>query len=117
MGEISSRTIFYLNSLWEWRKQDIFDRAPIAILADIGSGELDDAVNETAAYVGRKGRSSAEISEFCMIHQLSDKQTALNKFSKLNQDIERYSRALDDFRIFEDLPICYWGEFVFPKIC
>ena len=115
VGEISSRTIFYLNSLWEWRKQDIFDRAPIAILADIGSGELDDAVNETAAYVGRKGRSSAEISEFCMIHQASDKQTALNKFSKLNQDIERYSRALDDFRIFEDLPICYWASSSFLK--
>lgn len=50
VGVISSRTGFFLSSLQAWRENILLPKAPPAVVADLGSGVLDSAMVETAAY-------------------------------------------------------------------
>jgi 23S rRNA G2069 N7-methylase RlmK/C1962 C5-methylase RlmI len=50
LGAITSRTGFFLSSFQEWREEVILRDAPPAVFADLGSGVLDSAMVETAAY-------------------------------------------------------------------
>jgi hypothetical protein len=50
LGAISSRTGFFLSSLQKWREEILLQHAPPVVVADLGSGVLDGAKVETAAY-------------------------------------------------------------------
>lgn len=110
IGEISSRTFFYLYSLKDWRKNVLFSQAPLTIFVDIGAGELDDAVNETAIYVARKGASSADNCHFGMFHREPDKAAALRKLSLSKYEGKVFIRPLSDFEALDDRPLCYWAS-------
>jgi hypothetical protein len=50
VGAITSRTGFFLSSFQKWREEVILRSAPPVAFADLGSGVLDSAMVETAAY-------------------------------------------------------------------
>jgi hypothetical protein len=108
IGEISSRTMFFLYSLKDWRRDVLFSKAPLRIYADIGAGELDDALNETAIYVAQKGISTNEICHFGMFHQETNKAGAL--LSMTNGALKEgvFKRKFSDFEVLDDAPLCYW---------
>lgn len=54
LGAITSRTCFFLSSYKKWREQIVLGIGKPELLADLGSGVLDDAMVETAAYTLRK---------------------------------------------------------------
>jgi hypothetical protein len=108
IGEISSRTIFYIFSLKEWRKNVLFEKAPLRIFLDIGGGELDDAVNETAVYIAETDGDVREPCYFGMFHKDKDKPSALRQFSDLERPDATYVRPIGDFTVLDDRPLCYW---------
>jgi len=50
LGAITSRTGFFLSSFQEWREEIVLKTAPPIIVVDLGSGVLDSAMVQTAAY-------------------------------------------------------------------
>lgn len=50
LGAITSRTGFFLSSFQKWREDILLKSAPPAVFADLGTGVLDSAMVETAAY-------------------------------------------------------------------
>ena len=108
IGEISSRTIFYLYSLKGWRCNTLFDQAPLNIFVDLGGGELDDAVNETAAYVAKKGGGVEELCGFGMFHRSKDKQSSVKAMADGSAGGEIVFRPMKDFQVLHDAPLCYW---------
>ena len=50
LGAITSRTGFFLSSFHKWREGVLLKEAPPTVFADLGSGVLDGAMVETAAY-------------------------------------------------------------------
>jgi hypothetical protein len=50
LGAITSRTGFFLSSFQKWREGILLQKAPPVVFADLGSGVLDGAMVETAAY-------------------------------------------------------------------
>ncbi len=50
LGALTSRTGLFLSSFQKWREQILLKRAPPVVIADLGSGVLDSAMVETAAY-------------------------------------------------------------------
>jgi len=56
LGAITSRTGFFLTSFQKWREEILLQETDIVAFADLGSGVLDTAMVETAAYVLRKNR-------------------------------------------------------------
>jgi hypothetical protein len=50
LGAITSRTGFFLSSFRKWREEILLETAPPVVVADLGSGVLDSAMVETAAY-------------------------------------------------------------------
>jgi hypothetical protein len=50
LGAITSRTGFFLSSFHKWREEILFKETRPIVFADLGSGVLDSAMVETAAY-------------------------------------------------------------------
>jgi hypothetical protein len=50
LGAITSRTGFFLSSFQKWREEILLKEAPPTVVADLGSGVLDSALVEVAAY-------------------------------------------------------------------
>lgn len=50
LGAITSRTGFFISRFQAWREQVVLKKAPPVVFADLGSGVLDGAMVETAAY-------------------------------------------------------------------
>jgi hypothetical protein len=50
LGAITSRSGFFLTSFQKWRENILLEHAPPTVFADLGSGVLDTALVETAAY-------------------------------------------------------------------
>ncbi len=50
LGAITSRTGFFLSSFQKWREEILLKEAPPVVFADLGSGVLDSAMVEVAAY-------------------------------------------------------------------
>jgi len=105
-GAISSRTFYYLHSLKEWRCKEGFAKSTLCYWIDLGQGILDDAMNETAAYVVSKGRIKEHLSSFGMFHRNHDKETAVSAFVSNGNDT--FLRLLTDFEKLPDKPLCYW---------
>jgi len=51
LGAITSRTGFFLSSFQKWREEILLKEARPTVMADLGTGVLDTAMVETAAYV------------------------------------------------------------------
>jgi len=60
LGAITSRTGFFLKTFTDWREQVLLVRTFVDVVADLGSGVLDTAMVETAAYVLE--RTKAEVA-------------------------------------------------------
>lgn len=105
-GAISSRTFYYLYSLKDWRCLESFVKSTLRYWLDLGQGILDDAVNETAAYVVSKGRIENHLSRFGMYHGEEDKERAVTSF--VENESGNYHRLLSDFEKLPDRPLCYW---------
>jgi hypothetical protein len=56
LGAITSRTGFFLSSFQKWREEILLKDAPPIVFADLGSGVMDAAMVEAAAYCVEKGR-------------------------------------------------------------
>jgi len=112
-GAISSRTFFYLYSLKDWRCEQAFPLSTLHYWIDLGQGILDDAVNETAAYIVSKGRLKNHVSLFGMYHREQDKQAAIAAF--VSNGPRNYARRLSDFEKLPDKPLCYWVSNSFVK--
>lgn len=108
IGEISSRTMFFLYSLKNWRRDVLFEKAPLVIYADIGMGELDDAFNETAVYVAQKGVSTSVVCKFGMFHREGNKAGALLSMMSGVRKEGVFERKFSDFKVLDDTPLCYW---------
>ena len=50
LGAITSRTGFFLSSFQKWREEILLKEAPPVVFADLGTGVLDSAMVEVAAY-------------------------------------------------------------------
>jgi hypothetical protein len=50
LGAITSRTGFFLSTFQRWRREVLLEEAPPVVVADLGSGVLDSAMVEVAAY-------------------------------------------------------------------
>lgn len=105
-GAISSRTFYYLHSLKEWRCKEGFAKSTLCYWIDLGQGILDDAMNETAAYVVSKGRIKEHLSSFGMFHRNHDKEAAVSAF--VSNGNGTFLRLLTDFEKLPDKPLCYW---------
>ena len=105
-GAISSRTFYYLHSLKEWRCEEGFAKSTLQHWIDLGQGILDDAMNETAAYIVLKGRIENHISSFGMYHREHDKEAAVASFVRKRHGY--FFRPLTDFEKLPDKPLCYW---------
>ena len=58
LGAITSRTGFFLSTFQKWREDIILDNAPPLVFADLGSGVLDGAEVEVAAYILKRSHGS-----------------------------------------------------------
>ena len=105
-GAISSRTFNYLYSLKDWRCEVGFAKSTLVYWIDLGQGILDDAVNETAAYVVSKGKMKNHLSKFGMYHRVEDKEKAVSSF--VGNGTGNHLRFLTDFEKLPDKPLCYW---------
>ena len=105
-GAISSRTFYYLNSLKDWRCDIAFSESTLLYWIDLGQGILDDAMNETAAYVISKGRQKKYLAKFGMYHREEDKEKVISFF--VGDGANNYHRFISDFEILSDKPLCYW---------
>ncbi len=105
-GAISSRTFYYLHSLKDWRCKEGFAKSTLRYWVDLGQGILDDAVNETAAYVVSKGRIEKHLSSFGMYHRDNDKEAAMSAF--VSNGYGNFFRPLTSFEKLPDKPLCYW---------
>ncbi len=59
LGAITSRTGFFLSSFQQWREEILLKEAPPVVFADLGSGVLDTAMVEVAAYCVEKADEGA----------------------------------------------------------
>uniref|UniRef100_UPI00261AF5D4 BREX-1 system adenine-specific DNA-methyltransferase PglX n=1 Tax=Desulfobacula sp. TaxID=2593537 RepID=UPI00261AF5D4 len=105
-GAISSRTFYYLHSLSNWRCVEGFGKSTLCYWIDLGQGILDGAMNETAAYIVKKGRIEKHLSRFGLYHRIVNKETAIKEFVGCGDNV--FFRFLSDFEILSDKPLCYW---------
>lgn len=113
IGEISSRTCFFLPTLAEWRKEIVLGKSTLDVYADLGERVLDGAFNETSAYVSQKDRYEDAWALFGMFHRNPSPEKALVALTScaIREDIT--GRRLSDFEILPDRPLCYWVSSTF----
>ncbi|MGO8896937.1 MAG: BREX-1 system adenine-specific DNA-methyltransferase PglX [Isosphaeraceae bacterium] len=76
LGSITSRTGFFLSSFQRWRKEILLREAMPTVFADLGSGVLDTAMVETAAYCLTKTHED-KVTTFFRLLQAQNKEAAL----------------------------------------
>ena len=77
LGAITSRTGFFLSSFQKWREEILLNDATPTVFGDLGSGVLDTAMVETAAYCIEARRSMGRTGFFRLL-QADDKAVALH---------------------------------------
>jgi hypothetical protein len=112
VGAITSRTGFFLSSFQQWREGILLSQATPAVFCDLGSGVLDTAMVETAAYC-IEARHVERRMPFLRLLRAEDKDTALQTATAALR--EGVSSA-DVFHVnpsaFEQLPgspFAYWA--------
>ena len=78
LGAITSRTGFFLSSSQAWREEILLREAPPVAFADLGSGVMDAAMVEAAAYCLEKDRNVTGLKTvFLRVLESEDKAPAL----------------------------------------
>lgn len=113
VGAITSRACFFLSSFTNWRKNVLFGKCSIKVIADLGQGVMDDAMVEAAAYVLENSPSSPTFPVFRCIAD-ADRQAVLNSC------INAHNTPRSDSRLFitqkkavnhlPSAPLVYWIE-------
>ena len=104
MGALTNRTFLTLGSYTDLRHDHFLKECPIRIIADLGSGVLDNAMVETACSI--VGKSSNERRENIYFFKVAGtKEKADSLLSLLNNPI------IFNLKVFENLPnnaFAYW---------
>jgi hypothetical protein len=115
VGAISSRTGFFLGSLQAWREQIILGQTHPVVFADLGSGVLDSALVETAAYVVERTSSQSDLkrendSIFIRLLSSQDKDKLLVDCLRLSLDLRGVVYIVNtlSFRTVPGSPFSYW---------
>ena len=114
VGAISSRTGFFITSLFKWRKEIVIPMR-VSVFAELGEGVLDAATVETAAYV--LGPTGGAIhghlfpTPFIRLPEAERKDSRLcQEIASLNSGRTEVSFVVDAsaFRNVPDAPFAYW---------
>jgi hypothetical protein len=113
LGAITSRTGFYLSSFQKWREELLLGEACPTVMADLGSGVMDGAMVEAAAYCVEKARDRNKDTLFLRLLDIVDKPMGLRSCLK---DLTAESTAselifslnADSFRSVPGTPFTYW---------
>ncbi|MDZ7695876.1 MAG: BREX-1 system adenine-specific DNA-methyltransferase PglX [Deltaproteobacteria bacterium] len=107
IGAFTSRTFMNLNSHQYTRERITID---LRLLADLGSGVLDYAAVETAAYVVGRKPSNSEMSTFFKIDDVpvSDKGFDLLRTINHNDLKKTYIKHYNDFKLLPYSVLSYW---------
>jgi len=115
VGAISSRTGFFLGSLQAWRERIILGQTQPVVFADLGSGVLDSALVETAAYVLEKADQQIDVNEIehsLFIRLLSSEKKAESLRECLHQPADSRGIAFvvktHSFQTVPGSPFSYW---------
>jgi hypothetical protein len=111
LGAISSRTGFFLGQSRGWREDVLLACSSPALLADLGGGVLDAAV-DTAAYVLEKKASSAvdayPLASFRLL-EIDDKALSLRQAAAGTLGSRTYLTSVQDFTRIPNTPFTYWA--------
>lgn len=107
LGAITSRTLFFLGSLSEFRREKLYGESHLEILADLGEGVLDATV-ETAAYC--LSRTSKPDSELLVVRALlaENKAEALKAGAGGANEHCLYHCHPKQFLKLTAAPLAYW---------
>lgn len=72
LGAITSRTGFFLVSFQKWREEVLSTSSVLRVFADLGTGVLDTALVETAAYCLERTDTPLAASSRCVFFRLSE---------------------------------------------
>jgi hypothetical protein len=109
LGAITSRTGFFLTRFERWR-QTLVERAPPAVLADLGYDVLDSALVETAAYCLQRNTTTPGL--FMRLLAANSKDATLLRCVSAVQVGERneltYVVDARSFQLVPGIPFAYW---------
>jgi hypothetical protein len=111
LGAITNRTGFFLKAFQQWRTDFVLASAPPIVFADLGSGVLDSALVETAAYCLVKSDMSASSTTF---FKLIGSETPAQYLQTLIGQIDSYTGSdvfnisVSTFKSIEGSPFAYW---------
>ena len=112
LGAITSRTGFFQSSFQKWRTQILLPIAPPVAVADLGSGVLDGAMVETAAYCLNKASNAKRYSTFIRLGRESQKAEALCSALDAIGSAESHESIFPiDASVFQAIPgspFAYW---------
>ena len=111
LGAITSRTGFFLSSFQKWREEILLSDASPTVVTDLGSGVLDTAMVETAAYCVTAGKST-DACVFIRLLNCEDKDAgareALKKIFVSNGTSDVFYVEPESFRQVPGSPFLYW---------
>jgi hypothetical protein len=111
LGAITSRTGFFLSSFQKWREDILLDEVTPTIFGDLGSGVLDTAMVETAAYCVEARRSEGH-TLFFRLTDSKDKdaalRTAIVASSNNSPATNVYAVPTAALRQIPGSPFAYW---------
>jgi len=114
LGAITSRSGFFQSSFEKWRTEILLPEAPPSAVADLGSGVLDGAMVETAAYSLAKGSrlQASQKSTFIRLGRTNDKESALSSAIESmrlgNSDDSLFLIEPIHFDAIPGTPFTYW---------
>ncbi|WP_166386806.1 BREX-1 system adenine-specific DNA-methyltransferase PglX [Polaribacter sp. 11A2H] len=107
LGAITTRTIFFMSSLRNWRKKTYFERNRLPFYVDLGSGVLD-AMVETAATISINGITDKSL--FYRLTKMELKAKELERLVKEKNDKDIYSIDTTILSNISNEPLCYWVD-------
>ncbi len=106
VGSITTRTIYFIKGLSDWRRELVKDVQGVNLFLDLGYGVLDAAV-ETCATVIQKS-SRPRLGTF--IHALGKNEEIDQMGSRFLQQVPSYFTACSKFESIPNFPFAYWAS-------
>lgn len=114
LGAITSRAGFFLGSFAAWREKVVLEKGVLRCLADLGSGVMDDAMVEAAAYCVEKRPGAPAKPAVFRVLGMADRDTALLRaIERLQEGVADpviFQPRLGQFSVLPDFPFVYWIE-------
>ncbi len=108
LGAVTSRSGFFLTTYHQWREEVLLrDCAPV-VLADLGTGVLDGALVEVAAYCLGRGVKTTNVFRLLECEPKEDQLRAMAKRSGSEEDAHRYVVNFQSFLKLPRSPFAYW---------